>query len=502
MKKNAYSILSILFLSLFLFLFFTINTFDTVNAVSIANANTNTNTDTDDPDIKLKLTSLVTGISKNWNPNDTLFIGEIPCTAKKCVSVAEAVTDAVNNGFTSREKFESVFRARQNVFLKFSNLLPKIDFNVGYNIYPVNIFSIVSNLVGFLLPTNWFEWGESILFYEAEKSSYLGLLQDQVSNTEVLYYNIHRLRFDTLIYAYYIKQLQDFITSLKQNTSTNSNNKVSERDILLLENFLALIKTEDTTIQDAINEVDEYELATAMAYPKIDEVGIKPIVLPDLMNINEYEFTSEELARVKERSTELLAMRYLMRASEYAKFARAFSFLGGSDGTGSESGFRINVGLDKIFDIRISKSEWRTIKIQKENAITNIEKTFRRTIDSYNSSIDLYKQYVKAKESNRNLFRSILNEYASNKTLDTQSLIRAIEWGLKFELGRNFAQHFFLVSRSQLERLLVKDEKYSVLIKMIPPRGSLHWWYDRLLLREDKAIWRDVENGEFEIENP
>ncbi|MBF0207715.1 MAG: hypothetical protein HQK53_12575 [Oligoflexia bacterium] len=449
-------------------------------------------------------------INKEWNPEESLFAGQINCSAKKCITITEAVNAAITNGLPTRERYESVFRARQTVVARLGNILPRFELSLGYGMNPLSILNFVGNLLGFLMPSNWYNWKESKLMHLAEVSSFQSLLQDQVSNTEILYYNIHRINFDLLIYEYYIERLESFISDLRSIAtittvvpSTSNPAPVPEADMLILENYLAEIKSAKIYLDGVIRELDEYDIAIAMNYPNMSEVGLKPLVLPDLSKNPHYTISDTDIKRIKNKSKTLLALRYMRQAAHYARKSRTWAFLG-TGGSGSESSIGISFGLDNIANVRIARSEERSVDILITQTKYDIENIFRKAVDSYNSSIDLYKQYTDGKVPNRALFRTVLNQYNREGKLMSEQLIRAIDWALKFELGRNFVQHFYLTAHSQMQRLLVQGKLYERLaeetnIPETPFLSRLHNWD---LRRENDDINRAIRRGYLDLENP
>ncbi|MBF0206578.1 MAG: hypothetical protein HQK53_06785 [Oligoflexia bacterium] len=449
-------------------------------------------------------------INKEWNPEESLFAGQITCSAPKCIAVTEAVNAAITNGLPTRERYESVFRARQTVVARLGNILPRFELSLGYGMNPLSILNFVGNLLGFLMPSNWYNWKESKLMHLAEVSSFQSLLQDQVSNTEILYYNIHRINFDLLIYDYYIERLEKFISDLRSVATTPVVipsiaviMPVPEVDMLILENYLAEIKATKIYLDGVIRELDEYDIAIAMNYPNISGVGIKPLLLRDLSRNPHYTISDADIKRIKNKSKTLLALRYMRSAARYARKSRTWAFLG-TGGSGTETSIGISFGLDNIANVRIARSEERSIDILITQTAYDIENIFRKAVDSYNASIDLYKQYTEGKEPNRALFRTILSHYNREGKLMSEQLIRAIDWALKFELGRNFVQHFYLTAYSQMQRLLVQGKLYERLAKEteipgIPYLSRLHNWD---LRRENDAINRAIRRGELALDNP
>jgi hypothetical protein len=269
---------------------------------------------------------------------------------------------------------------------------------------------------------------------------------------------------------------------------------VNEQDILLLTNLRDEINANAAYLNTVISSWYTYDLAVAMAYPNQGDLGINPIALPDLRNMPNYPLTPIDLERVKSNSTDLATLRYLIKAAHYSKLSRIFSFLSPS-GSPENPGVGISFGMDNITDVRIASSEQRVLEIQLEETTARLESTFRKLVDTYNGTLDLYKQYQNAKGPNRALFKSVLDNYNQNGVLNAESLIRAIDWALKFELNRNFVQHLNLITKSQMDNLLVNGDRFSRIPTLIPERKPLVRRKDRLKIREDKEIEKDLKNG-------
>ncbi|MBF0205457.1 MAG: hypothetical protein HQK53_01075 [Oligoflexia bacterium] len=436
-----------------------------------------------------------------WDPSESLFEGNITCTSKKCISPEEAVDAAVSNGYLTKGKLESVFQARQRILKSIGHLLPRISLNLGLGVLPCGVLDTISNLLGFLIPSNWFNWKESKLIYAAEKSSYLGILQNQISDTEILYYNIHRVALTIKIYEYYAGHLAKLIEHIKLN---NNERKIQDEDIVLLENLLDEIRSDAKYADGIISDWYTYDLAVAMAYPDQGTIGIRPIALPDLRNEEVYSITESDLVQIRANSSDLLTLRYLAKAVSYSRLSRSFNFIGTTSSSGRTQGISISFGLDNISEIRISSSEKRNLEISIQENAAKIESTFRKAVDSYNTSIDLYKEYVNAKGHNSALFYSILGRYTTDGVLDSDRLISAIYWAIKFEVNRSFVQHSYLIAKSQMDRLLVRGDKYTKLSNsiMVPANEGLHHWQDRIKIRENRDIDNDINRGVLDLNNP
>ncbi len=373
-----------------------------------------------------------------------------------------------------------------------------MELSLGNGINPTSLLSTITNLFGFIIPSNWFNWKESKLFYAAQKSSYTGILRNQIVDTEILYFNIHRVAVDLKIYEYYYGRLQKLVDHIKAN---DREHKIHPEDLLMLENLVDEIRSNATYLNIVISNWYTYDLGVAMAYPDQVALGILPVALPHLIDAPLYKVSNQDLERIKNQSNDLITIRYLIRAAHYSRLSRTFSFLS-AGGSGNESTLGLSFGLDLLADIRISSSEKRFLEIQLKEVSAKLESRFRILADVYNGSIDLYTQYFNAKNPNRALFYSVLSKYSHDKTLDVEKLIRAIDWALKFELNRNLAQHLYLITKSQMDRLLVLGDKYEFVHQIVPANEMLNRRTDKIKMKENEDIDYDIRKGKLVFDNP
>lgn len=273
--------------------------------------------------------------------------------ASHCLTVDEAIGQGLVHGFLRREEVETVFQARQRIFANLGRLLPRIEFGVGNGMVPLNILNTMTNLLGVMIPSNWFNFAESKLMYSAEKSTYVSILRNTVTDIQSIYFNIHRVLMERLIYDYYATHVEQLITEIK---STHSNSAIPANDLLLLENYAADLRASATFLLNVNPLFYPYDLAVAIGLPIQGEIGLLPVSLPKLDDTAPYLVTDEDLQRIKTQSMELKSIRYLIRAADYNRLSRIFSFLTAS-GTPNTPTLGISFGLDTIANIRISSSQ-------------------------------------------------------------------------------------------------------------------------------------------------
>jgi hypothetical protein len=441
--------------------------------------------------------------TNSWDPSDTEFQGQITCEDGpeiKCLSLEEIIKGTLENGFTKRQEFENVVQARKRILIRLGDLLPKIEFEVGTVLTPGDMLNTFTNLFGFIVPSNWFNWAETKLFYHAQKESYTSILRNTITDTEIIYYNLHRVSFDLEIYNFYLTRLDRIIKKLEANVDEHDHQYVFTLD--QLKQYYMEINSDAQYLNTVLGNFFNYDLALAMAYPKQEQLSIKPIKIPSLEEMKEIKIDAKELQHMKEISNMRRSLRYLWRAAHYSRLSRLFSFLTGDGDKETGPTMGVSVGLGHFADISIASSELRTLDVKVQEFDAKLESEYRKIADVINSSINLIKIYFNGKLINRKGLYAILSEYELNKNININDFIRNINWSLKFELNRNFVQHYYLIYKAQLNNLTQQGEFQSLVDPKIPGPIELTGWRNRWFSRENNDIDTDVQKGIFKIENP
>ena len=152
---------------------------------------------------------------------------------------------AKTNSYRTRDKLESLIRAKHLIKTKVAGLVPYFNLSLAVSGYLVDPNAIPS-LVGFLFPSNWFRWKESKIFYLAEHSGYLSLMANQIESSLELYYTLHKEIIETNIYKHYYKMMDDIIQVFKEQKSINH---VSEYDISRIETIDSSAKIQSLILE-------------------------------------------------------------------------------------------------------------------------------------------------------------------------------------------------------------------------------------------------------------
>lgn len=131
-----------------------------------------------------------------------------------------------------------------------------------------------------------------------------------------------------------------------------------------------------------------------------------------------------------------------------------------------------------------------------------IEAIYRDRVVDYNAATILYKEFVKGKIPNRELFANYLETYRQTGTLDMLPFIKTIEFAVKFEVNRNYVQHVSLIAKAFLDKLLVQGPWYEKADQYAPQNIPLSPHRDRLKMKEDEDIDYDIRQGRLNLDNP
>lgn len=97
------------------------------------------------------------------------------CEVEKCFKLDEIVKGLKDNNYDVQNKLQTLIQTHLQVKVKMARLFPSFDISKVASLV-VGDFTAVASFIGFLFPSNWFDWKESKLFYLAQRQSYKTLL--------------------------------------------------------------------------------------------------------------------------------------------------------------------------------------------------------------------------------------------------------------------------------------------------------------------------------------
>ncbi len=400
------------------------------------------------------------------------------CSASRCLSMNEIVSRSKKNSYGSRKQVEILFRSRQSIKLKISRLLPSLKISlIGSGM--IQDYTVLPSLVGFLFPTNWFRWKESKIFYLAERESFISLLANQVIESQELYYYLHQEMLDAEIYKHHYEQMGTLIDYLKENLPPGEETDFKISRIQALES--------QSKIKSMVLNNDFKDTLPLLAHvialdveDDWDNNSIESIPLPKLEDIDEMDFRPYYVDII-EKSHEVKALKYLQVASKYSRKSRMFEFLSPLGDTDS------SLGYGYLSSLKIEKSNLKTLQIKEEETSSLLKVNIHAQVLNHNASKLAYLETLKGRQAAQTQLSTVLKNLKNNKDLDIDKLTEALYLAINFDLQKNQAQHYYLVSLAKIKRLLWMGDDYKNLEQEVP-QNQKNKWYKKLTKSLGKRI--------------
>ena len=338
---------------------------------------------------------LYTGQDVDWN----IVAKRLEGTGKvvRYYGVEQAFDLYIAQGFDTREGVEGLYQSRKRVLQRIGALAPRLNINFGPSL-PSGINDFTSNLLGFMIPFNWFKWMEAKQFYDARKYSYLNTLLDQSSFTKISYYRIHQAKIDYEIALFYKQRLTEMLDHYREDYESDQGGPIAMTSIEFLDSLNASVNGIMYEFrQEALASIPQ--LGTLMGF--VEETGNIDIERLDLPKVGQLVALDKDamIAEAKANSLELKSMEYLMKAAQYTLKATYASPLSTGDPNEDFRTFGLSFGIDNIANIQISESQIRLMEIQNERAVSLIDNIVTGLVFRYNESLDDYHAAVKKFES-------------------------------------------------------------------------------------------------------
>ena len=430
----------------------------------------------------------------SWSDSE-FNIHDNPYDETPVLSMEEAIKFSRRNNFEARVDALRVYRAKKQVQVRVGQLLP--SFNMRFSLFtgamiaafPLSLLEYVPNLLGFLFPSNWFRLSESKFYAKASEQSFYSLMANQINATENLYYNIHQQNIDLKIYqnhyAFVLKLVE--IMQVKYEQGLVPLEELKKSELYLSEIAVNLINIEGT-----VGELSP-QLGFALDLPvEWDDFKLKRLPVPDMDKKNklEFDFFKQE---VFEKSPELKALGFLGNAAKASKRARYFDFL--SPGSGTDSAF----GFGYVSSINIGRADQEIVKVQTEQMEANLKETLYRTINTYNTSLELFKQASRALNTTDFVINSMIDLLYVDSSVDFFQFRELLLQNIYFQSIKNMAIHGYYVALANLHRLLLSSKHYANLEQLLPVKKGKLKCFQRV---ENRKIQRLIKNGEIKFEEP
>ena len=405
------------------------------------------------------------------------------CSFDSCFDIKTVSESAGKVSFETQEGLLDLFQARQTIKVRTGQLLPSFNLRITS---PIDVFDYIPNLVGFLFPSNWFRLKESKLHAKAQEYSYVALVANQKSMGKGLYLGTHQELIN-------LKSLENhiaFTTKLLEIMNKRyDQGEVAYEDLAELNAFNSLMLSDRVYVSSLVQQTAA-DLSYLLADISVTETsGPLEIELPDLRNeqrLNARDF----IERILKVSPELKSLVYLNEAARFSKRARAYEFL--TPDSGTENAF----GFGYMANIRIGATEVEKLNIKKKAFETNLKKTLTVLINQINSAIEIHQHATSIENSLKYILESLLSDFEASSKLDINRYISILKENLGNQQMKYNSIHSFLLAKTQLERLLLENNEYLEISKLIPNHKTAIECY---LRKENKMIKRAIQDGELKL---
>ncbi len=386
------------------------------------------------------------------------FLGNSEAWAKTNYTLPELLGKTLEKNYAIRINAEKVYRARQQVSIAIARLVPTLNFGTVLSAIQLDYFDLVPSLLGFLFPSNWFRWQESTLYFQAEKKTYQVLIANELNAVESLAYRIHSIISLASIYDLYLQKLEELLTIAELRRDMGED----PADVhLALSNIVLKMKHDLASLQASLAKMGS-DMAFAIGLggeDSWDDFAIAPITLPDLSEASELD-ANLVYSDVLQKAQEKKALEFLTLGAKYSLFTRAFSFLSPSAGT--DAGF----GFGYPASIKIGKSAERELHIKMTELDANLKTAARKAVFDYNLAINLFQKSQLGLANSIRLLGLLETKFVEGGVFELAAFRSAVESLLAFHSRLLQAQHQFLISKAQIDRLTWQGPYYGKVLAL------------------------------------
>lgn len=382
------------------------------------------------------------------------------------VSKTDAAKMAAQMSYQSREFAEKVYQSRKVILEKIGNVLPGLRFDLND---VTSLPGAMSNMVGFLVPSNWFNLAAAKKFYKSERYALLDFLIDQHFETENIYLNIHMMIKNYFIRKHFQHKTNAFISQLEKdfnskNHEMNDGERFKFQDgIDQLRIFSGSFFSQVFLIEKQIVEILE-NFAFLLSFDLDLRVRIESLKVPhvgDKDKIDVDDFKGEILAK----SYLLKSLKQLEKSAIQNRRAGVFSFL--SVAQNHKYSLGVNFGLSNVAQVQISTSQIEEVRIARKEAENRISRAIHNLISDQNIAVDLAEELYSYKHDYEALLAKHLRSYKETGLLDAQSFRRGVKWGVTIEERLNLASHIYMISQAELSKFRI-GRAYRYIEGLIP----------------------------------
>lgn len=243
-----------------------------------------------------------------------------------------------DNGLTILEAAIRVHKAKENVYLARTRLLPSVNLGMLISAFvnPTFVLSNVEYLVPFLLPSRWFDLWQAKNLSQSERMAFLTTELNIFASLESLYYTILSDQVARDLLAADLRDALVFENSIERSVEDG---RASEVD-------LSLARSQSSMAFTRLAKMDELLIEEISEMRKVLSLDISTEIffdwVPAPVSVLENTSVPEAAEAILKVAPEALQLDYLVKAAESEKWSKIFSFISsgsiGSSGGGASSG--------------------------------------------------------------------------------------------------------------------------------------------------------------------
>lgn len=381
------------------------------------------------------------------------------------ITLSDVSKKVSESNFSVYQNAIRVYQAKETVKAARGNLLPHLNLwdiaGAAADIYTGGgagggVISLISDIVPFLIPSNWFRVQEVKLLYQADQLGYRALWANELMSAKALYMHIvldQTLRqniienIDEISKIHKIVQMRELLGGAPQG---------SAREIEI--RLLAL--QEDKRSMEVLLQEEMAQLSFAMGMPAATALELSPVNLPDLATLEALNYDDFEF-RAIDSSPEINQYDYFTRAADFVKQESLYSFLGASSmSRGAAGGIFDNIpvtpglGFGTGPSMRIVSAQKDILNLQKEGAQEIIKRQLKLIVNNYNLDLENYKNLKKRTDLAKAALDQLFQRLSLGENFDMLTLMEASRNHLSAAISFYSIQYRFLLNEDKLGRLI------------------------------------------------
>lgn len=374
----------------------------------------------------------------------------------------EEITDRVSNeNYFVLQNAQKVYQAKQTIQLARRNLLPKLNLwrLIESPLSGRGLLGIIGDIAPFLVPNNWLRVEEEKLFAEATRYGYKALWANELLTARALLMQSsleESLRYGLEDNHRALKRIYDIVKS-REDLGALPAGSASQLQIQMLD-----ARNEILMLSKVIQE-NRSQLAFVLGYPGNDEAipaGIKYVALSDNLPLKYSDYE----AQVLNASPESSQYGALIKAADYVKKERYFTFLGSSTlsrGTGGgvfdDLPMQDGLGFGLAPSVRIVKAQKEILNLQKQAVEETLRKDLKILIESYNLDLSARADSLKGLSLTQARLFALEDRMKLGEMIEPVELVQAAEGRMDAIAIYHAREIRLLLNRDRLRRLAFAD---------------------------------------------